>query len=69
MKTYICNYATTSPAILAYRIEFVCDGVWCNWVDIDEDRFSLRVYPTYSGGGIPRKTLKQIETIVKPYLF
>ena len=69
MRVYICDYATASPVILANRVMFVCDDVWCNWVDIDEDRFSLRVYSSCEDKGLSRKTLEQIETLVKPYLF
>lgn len=43
MKTYIIDYATTSPAVLANIVEKALNCL-CSWTDIDEDFFEFRVY-------------------------
>lgn len=69
MKTYICDYALTSPAILANRITFMCDQAWCDWLDIDEDRFELRVFSIFENEELSAEELARVDALVKPFLY
>ena len=69
MKTYICDYALISPAILASRITFMCDQAWCDWLGIDEDRFKLCVFSVFEDEELSAEELARVDTLVKPFLY
>lgn len=69
MKTYICDYALISPAILTNRITFMCDQAWGDWFDIDEDSFGLRVFSVFENEGLSAEELARVDALVKPYLY
>lgn len=69
MKTYICDYALVSPAILANRITFTCDQAWGDWFDIDEDSFGLRVFSVFENEELSAEELARVDALVKPYLY
>ena len=70
MKTYICDYATISPAILCDRL--LADGAitaFGVWRDLDEDRFALAVDSIFEGDELTSLELARVDAIVKPYLY
>ena len=70
MKTYICDYATISPAILCDRL--LADGAitaFGVWRDLDEDRFALDVDSIFEGDELTPLELVRVDAIVKPYLY
>lgn len=69
MKTYICDYALISPAVLADRITFMCDQAWSNWLDIDEDRFELHVFSVFENEELSAEELARVDALVKPFLY
>lgn len=69
MKTYICDYALTSPAILANRITSMCDQAWCDWLGIDEDRFELRAFSVFENEELSAEELARVDALVKPFLY
>jgi len=68
MMTFVCDYAKISPIILMYRVDGALRGVgFSTYLDIDEDRFVLSVFPY--GQRFGAQACNIVANLVKPYLF
>ena len=72
MRTYVCDYATVSPAVLVNTIinDDIFVNAWADFYDVDEDVFVLRVYPVFGeeNTDLTAEEWRLVENLVKPYL-
>ncbi len=67
--SYLLDYAKIDPITVQNRIESTMWNLWCMTYDIDDDCFKITVFPTYDNEMLSNDDLKQIDNIVKNYIY
>ena len=64
MKTYICDYAKTSPAVVSLVVNdtFARERITTAYRELDEDTFEFHVWD------LPHALWSELDAIMAPYL-